>query len=89
MRALFELIFEDYWFDPSIIDLVLWFPHLSWGQFLAATLSVLTWSWVSERLWRWVMRALRKKLIALLFPNLRTRSIFGIGLGKLLHLIAP
>ena len=67
MRTILEIVFEDYVFDPSIIDLVLWFPHLSWAQFIAATVSVLTWSWISERLWRLVIKAIRRRLFAYLF----------------------
>ncbi len=88
MRTIIEILFEDYVFDPSIIDLVLWFPHLSWSQFFAATISVLTWSWISDRLWRAAMKAVRRKIISVLFPNLRNYVIFGVRLGRILEALA-
>ncbi len=60
MRFILNSIAEAYELDPSIIDLVLWFPHLTWGQFMAAALAVLAWSWVSAQITRALSRATRQ-----------------------------
>lgn len=49
-------LFDAAWFDPSIIDLVMWFPEMSWPQFLCTAIAVMTWSWVSEFLRKMVVR---------------------------------
>ncbi len=71
MRFIFETLFEEYVYDPSIIELVLWFPHLSWGQFATATLAILSWNWISERLWRAVRGYLRSWASRMLGPVLQ------------------
>ena len=45
-----EALFEQFVFDPSIIDLVVWFPHLSWGDFGVACAIVVTWRVVTNRI---------------------------------------
>ncbi len=62
MKTLIFSILEDYLFDPSVIDLILWFPHLEFWDFATATAAVLTWSWVSDRLWRTARALLVLKL---------------------------
>lgn len=57
MRSIFETALEYVLFNPGVIDLVVWFPKLEWDEFAVAAAAVLTWSWLSERLWyalRWV-----------------------------------
>lgn len=66
MKTIIMGLLEDYIFDPSIVDLVLWFPHLDVAEFICATLAVLSWSWLSERLWR----SARAALVILLAPLL-------------------
>lgn len=51
ISALRELA-EGYIFDPSFIDLVVWFPHLSWGEFGASLAAVMGWRWVTDRIER-------------------------------------
>lgn len=58
IKAVRELI-ESYLFDPSLLDLVLWFPDLSWGEFAGSLLAVLAWRWISDRLERAAMNRLR------------------------------
>ena len=60
-------LFEGISVDPGVIDLVLWFPNLTWSQFICATAAVLTWSWVSDQLRRLVCRLLRRQLSRVLF----------------------
>lgn len=50
---------EGYLFDPGLIDLVVWFPHLSWSEFMASLATVAGWRWISDRIERAVMRRLR------------------------------
>jgi len=66
MKSLLLGLIEDYVFDPGIVDLVLWFPHLDPRDFVVASLAVLGWNWLSERLWR----TLRRTLIRWLAPVL-------------------
>ena len=42
IAALMELV-ERFVFDPSVIDLVVWFPHLSWNEFLLSVVTVAAW----------------------------------------------
>ena len=65
MRFLFNALAEVCEVDPSVIDLVLWFPHLTWGQFLAATIGVMIWSWVSAQVSRAMGKILRRYAIKL------------------------
>ncbi len=62
MKTLIFSLLEDYLFDPSLIDLVLWYPHLELPDFAVAAAAVLAWSWVSERLWRTARMLLITKL---------------------------
>lgn len=66
MKTLIFSLLEDYLFDPSLIDLILWFPHLELFDFATAAVAVLTWSWVSERLWRTARSFLVVKLSPML-----------------------
>lgn len=59
LRALREMI-EGYVFDPSFVDVVLWFPHLSWIEFGASLSAVLCWRWVSDRIEQAVMQRIRR-----------------------------
>lgn len=59
LEALREM-FEGYLFDPSLVDVVLWFPHLSWGEFGTSLTAVLCWRWVSDRIEKAVMRRVRR-----------------------------
>jgi hypothetical protein len=76
LKALRELA-EGYIFDPSLIDLVVWFPHLSWSELAAATAVVLAWRWVADRIEQAAVRRTRRLLSALLLRAaiaLRPRS---------------
>lgn len=53
---------EGYVFDPGIVDLVLWFPHLGWVDFSASLVVVLCWRWVSDRIEQAAARHLRRVL---------------------------
>lgn len=66
MKTLIFSLLEDYLFDPSLIDLILWFPHLELFDFVTAAVAVLTWSWVSDRLWRTARALLVVKLSPML-----------------------
>lgn len=65
LHTLSELA-EGYIFDPSLIDLVVWFPHLSWPEFAASLATVLGWRWVADRIERACMRQIRRLAAALL-----------------------
>ncbi len=60
-------LFEGISLDPGVIDLVVWFPNLTWSQFIYATVAVLTWSWLSDQLRRLVCRLVRRHLSRTLF----------------------
>jgi hypothetical protein len=64
--ALQDLL-ERFVFDPSVIDLVVWYPHLTWGEFLVSTLTVLVWRFVTERIERLLAYHARRVLAWLLF----------------------
>lgn len=66
LRALRET-FEGYVFDPSFVDVVLWFPHLSWLEFATSLTAVLCWRWISDRIEQAVMRRARRSASRLLF----------------------
>lgn len=53
-------IFERFVFDPSLIDLVVWFPYLSWHDFTASALTVLAYKVVSDRMERFVSFYIRR-----------------------------
>ena len=55
---------EGYIFDPSFIDLVVWFPHLSWAEFMASLATVIGWRWVSDRIERACTLRLRRVIAA-------------------------
>lgn len=65
IRALREAL-ENYVFDPGIVDLVLWFPHLSWVDFSASLAAVLCWRWISDRIEQAAARHLRSAMSRLL-----------------------
>lgn len=65
IKALREAL-EGYVFDPSIVDLVLWFPHLGWADFGASLAAVLCWRWISDRIEQAASRHLRHALSRLL-----------------------
>lgn len=72
MRILFDTLLESYDIDPNIIDLVLWFPYLSWEQFAAACAGVLAWMWVCDRVFKILRAGLRgcARLVA--------KRVFGV-----------
>ena len=86
MRFLFNALAEIYEVDPSVIDLVLWFPHLTWGQFLAATFGVIVWSWLSAQISKALGAILRSYLFALARTVISRLAEFP-GLGFLRALI--
>lgn len=47
-QSLWDII-ERFVFDPSLVDLVLWFPHLTWNEFAASTVTVLVYKFVSQQ----------------------------------------
>lgn len=53
-------IFERFVFDPSLIDLVVWFPYLSWHDFAVSTATVVAWRLVSDRMERFASYYLRR-----------------------------
>lgn len=53
-------IFERFVFDPSLIDLVVWFPYLSWHDFIASALTVVAYKVVSDRMERYVSFYIRR-----------------------------
>lgn len=57
---------ERFVFDPSLVDLVMWFPHLSWSEFAVSTATVLTWKYVSDRIERFIMYRMRMLAATLL-----------------------
>lgn len=65
IKALREAL-EAYVFDPGIVDLVLWFPHLGWIDFSASLAAVLCWRWLSDRIEQAAARQLRQGLSRLL-----------------------
>lgn len=76
LKAMRETI-EGYVFDPSFVDVVLWFPHLSWIEFGTSLGAVLCWRWVSDRIERAVTRRMRRvasRLLARLALLLRPRA---------------
>ncbi len=65
LRALRETV-EGYVFDPSFVDVVLWFPHLSWFEFGTSLSAVLCWRWVSDRIEQAAARRVRRAAARLL-----------------------
>jgi hypothetical protein len=53
-------LFERFVFDPSLIDLVVWFPYLSWHDFIVSAVTVLAWRMVSERMERFASFHVRR-----------------------------
>jgi len=47
-------------FDFSVIDLVLWFPRMSWSEFAGSTAAVLSWCWLSNQLENSLNRRFRR-----------------------------
>lgn len=65
LRELRELA-EGYVFDPSLIDLVVWFPHLTWIEFASSLAVVVSWRIVMDRIERFFSRAARRVTARLL-----------------------
>lgn len=65
LGALKELA-EGYLFDPSFVDIVVWFPHLSWGEFAVSVVTVAGWRWLTDRIEKAIMTRLRRAASALL-----------------------
>lgn len=53
-------VFERFVFDPSVVDLVLWYPYLNWHDFMVSTATVLAWRIASDRMERWMSFYLRR-----------------------------
>lgn len=68
-------VFERFVFDPSVIDLVVWFPYLSWHDFAVSLATVIAWRLVSDRMER--------------FVSYYVRRAFAKGLFRLAHLVSP
>lgn len=68
-------VFERFVFDPSLIDLVLWFPHLSWHDLAVSTATVIGWRILSERLER--------------FMSFHIRCLCARGLVRLAAVVEP
>lgn len=60
-------IIERFVFDPSLVDLVLWFPHLSWEDFFVSALVVCSWKLVTDRMEKLVGNHIRRALARGLF----------------------
>lgn len=50
---------ERYAYDPSVMDLVLWYPHLSWGEFAASLAAVALWRTLTDHVERALVLRLR------------------------------
>lgn len=59
LTAIKELV-ERFAFDPSLVDLVLWFPYLSWHDFAVSLLTVLAWRMISDRMQRFASFHIRR-----------------------------
>lgn len=57
---------ERFVFDPSLVDLVVWFPHLTWREFAVSAGTVFAWKYVSDRIERFIMYRVRMLAAALL-----------------------
>jgi len=68
-------VFERFVFDPSVIDLVVWFPYLSWHDFAVSLATVIAWRMVSDRMER--------------FASYYLRRAFAGGLLRLAHYVSP
>jgi hypothetical protein len=68
-------IFERFVFDPSLIDLVVWYPYLDWSELMTATATVLAWKFVMDRIERMVAY--------------RVRRLVALGLLRLAFVIRP
>jgi hypothetical protein len=53
-------VFERFVFDPSFVDLVLWYPHLGWSDFAVSTATVIGWRLASERMERFMTFHIRR-----------------------------
>ena len=53
-------LFERFVFDPSLIDLVVWFPYLSWHDFAVSAATVVAWRMISERMERFASFHIRR-----------------------------
>jgi hypothetical protein len=75
MIGTLEGLFELFVFDPSLVDLLVWFPQLSWGDFCMACALVITWRTITNRVER--------------FIGLQARRAASWGLLRLALLIRP
>jgi hypothetical protein len=80
MDWLIDQAWTGYLWDYSIVDLVLWFPHLSWSEFLAAASLVLAWNFLSDRLWAMARVALARVVRLLLGPTPRPWLVWVLRL---------
>jgi hypothetical protein len=68
-------VFEGFVFDPSLIDLVVWYPYLSWQELFTWAATVLVWRFVFERFER--------------FAAYHSRRVLSWGLFRLAVLVKP
>lgn len=66
MLSVLEDIAERVLFDPGFIDLVVWFPHLTWSEFAASLAVVSGWRWFKESIERAASKRLRRAAARLL-----------------------
>ena len=59
-------LFEQFVFDPSVIDLVVWYPYLTWNELLMSTVMVLAWRLIADRIERFVTYHVRRMAASLL-----------------------
>lgn len=60
MLSAMKEVFERFVFDPSLVDLVVWFPYLSWHDFAVSLATVLAWRIVSDRMERFASFHIRR-----------------------------
>lgn len=53
-------VFERFVFDPSLIDLVVWYPYLSWHDFMISLATVVAWRMISDRMSRFASFHIRR-----------------------------
>lgn len=70
---------EGFLFDPSVVDLVMWFPHLTWGEFGASLATVLGWRWLTDRIEKALVTRLRRVASDVLFRVALVIRPRGVG----------
>ncbi|MDX2258135.1 MAG: hypothetical protein NW205_04390 [Hyphomicrobiaceae bacterium] len=80
MDWLFDKTWTGYLWDYSVVDLVLWYPHLTWTEFLAAATCVLAWNFLSDRLWTMFRAALARIVWTALGPGANLWLVWAVRL---------